>query len=68
MARLAIETTPYGVLSSSTTNSESESRPRSLKRIDSFSYEDQSQPLPEIRAFKITDFIVGKKMGKGQFG
>ena len=31
-------------------------------------YIDQSIPLPEVRNFKLSDFWIGKKMGKGQFG
>lgn len=31
-------------------------------------YEDTSFQAPKLKKFKITDFVVGKKMGKGQFG
>ena len=39
-----------------------------FKRTESLDYEDASIPLPELRQFKISDFAMGKKMGKGQFG
>jgi hypothetical protein len=31
-------------------------------------YSLPSFPIPELKKFKISDFAIGKKMGKGQFG
>lgn len=45
-----------------------------MKRVDSITHESQPQGQPIFREekkekmFKRSDFIVGKKMGKGQFG
>lgn len=44
-----------------------------VKRIDSITHDAQEQPRfreekGPVKEFKRSDFIVGKKMGKGQFG
>lgn len=36
--------------------------------MDSYNYVDESIPLPGVKKFKLADFMIGKKMGKGQFG
>jgi aurora kinase len=36
--------------------------------MESFDYIDSSIHVPQARKFKYSDFIISKKMGKGQFG
>lgn len=52
----------------STSTNNSYDRSFKLRKIDSINYIDESIPLPEVRNFKLSDFWIGKKMGKGQFG
>lgn len=52
----------------STSTNNSYDRSFKLRKIDSIDYIDESILLPEVRNFKLSDFWIGKKMGKGQFG
>lgn len=52
----------------STSTNNNPERSFKLRKIDSINYIDESIPLPEVRNFKLSDFWIGKKMGKGQFG
>lgn len=38
-----------------------------LRKTNSLMYDDPFK-VEELKKFKVTDFAMGKKMGKGQFG
>lgn len=52
----------------SETKSQHEKQHFILKRTDSSVEEDPNSPPIELKNFKVEDFVIGKKMGKGQFG
>jgi len=58
----------YPEVHSATVSSSTSASNSPFKRTNTLDYVDESIPVPEKINFKVTDFAVGKKMGKGQFG